>query len=59
MEIKKLVPDLEKNVKFIMLDYEHAAGASINEHFPLASIHGCWFHYNQVQYALLTKNKYI
>jgi len=42
-----------------MLDYEHAAGASINEHFSLASIHGYWFHYNQVQYALLTKNKYI
>ncbi|GAB1869163.1 hypothetical protein CAJAP_10242 [Camponotus japonicus] len=30
-----------------MLDYEHAAGASVSDHFPSASIHGCWFHYNQ------------
>jgi len=27
MEIKKLIPDLEKSIKFIMLDYEHVAGA--------------------------------
>ncbi|XP_071643034.1 uncharacterized protein [Temnothorax longispinosus] len=47
IKIKELIPDLEKNIRFIMLDYETAAGTSVSDHFPSASIHGCWFHYNQ------------
>lgn len=47
IKIKELVLDLEKNIQFIMLDYEHTAGASVSEYFPFASIHGCWFHYYQ------------
>ncbi|KAM0727551.1 hypothetical protein ACS0PU_005800 [Formica fusca] len=53
IKIKELVPDLEKNIQFIMLDYEHAAGASVSDHFPSASIHGCWFHYNQRIYVAI------
>ncbi|XP_077264026.1 uncharacterized protein LOC143898430 isoform X1 [Temnothorax americanus] len=30
-----------------MSDYEMAAMKVINEQFPTAEIHGCWFHYNQ------------
>ncbi|XP_020298210.1 uncharacterized protein LOC109862555 isoform X2 [Pseudomyrmex gracilis] len=47
IKIKQLIPDLEKNIKFIMLDYERAAGISVSENFPSAAIHGCWFHFNQ------------
>lgn len=47
VKIKELVLDLEKNIQFIMLDYEHTAGASVSEHFPPVSIHGSWFHYYQ------------
>lgn len=46
--IKELAPNLEKNLEFIMSDYEVAAMSSMNENFPQSKIHGCWFHFNQV-----------
>ncbi|XP_067208655.1 uncharacterized protein [Linepithema humile] len=46
-KILELVPMLQHNVKFIMSDYETAAMKVINEQFPAAAAHGCWFHYNQ------------
>ncbi|XP_071575450.1 uncharacterized protein [Temnothorax nylanderi] len=45
--IIELAPVLQQNLKFIMSDYEMAAMKVINEQFPTAEIHGCWFHYNQ------------
>jgi len=55
-KIVSLVPDLSKNLKFIMTDYEKAAITIMNQQFPAASIHGCWFHYSQVY--LIIKKKY-
>ncbi|XP_071631735.1 uncharacterized protein [Temnothorax longispinosus] len=46
-KIIKLAPALQNNVKFIMGDYEKAAIATLSEFFPVAAIHGCWFHFNQ------------
>lgn len=46
--ITELAPVLQQNLKFIMSDYEMAAMKMLNEQFPTAEIHGCWFHYNQV-----------
>ncbi|XP_011860151.1 PREDICTED: uncharacterized protein LOC105557506 isoform X2 [Vollenhovia emeryi] len=46
-KIMELVPMLQQNVKFIMSDYEVAALKVINEQFPAAEAHGCWFHFNQ------------
>ncbi|XP_071576836.1 uncharacterized protein [Temnothorax nylanderi] len=43
----ELAPALQNNVKFIMGDYEKAAIATLSEFFPVAAIHGCWFHFNQ------------
>ena len=47
-KIVELVPTLEKNVKFLMSDYETAAMKVMSEQFPTAEAHGCWFHFNQV-----------
>lgn len=47
-KIVKLVPTLEKNVKFLMSDYEIATMKVMSEQFPTAEVHGCWFHFNQV-----------
>lgn len=52
-EIIELVPMLQHNTKFIMSDYEMAAMKVINEYFPAAEAHGCWFHYNQVCIIIL------
>lgn len=52
-KILELVPMLQHNVKFIMSDYETAAMKVINEQFPAAAAHGCWFHYNQVCIIIL------
>ncbi|XP_029678513.1 uncharacterized protein LOC115244734 [Formica exsecta] len=46
-EIIKLVPDLQCNLRFIMMDYEKASMNAIHEQFPHASLRGCWFHYCQ------------
>ncbi|XP_071653199.1 uncharacterized protein [Temnothorax longispinosus] len=46
-KIIELAPALQNNVKFIMGDYEKAAIATLSEFFPVAAIHGCWFHFNQ------------
>ncbi|XP_070168539.1 uncharacterized protein [Polyergus mexicanus] len=46
-KIIELVPMLQQNLKFIMSDYEMAAMKVMNEQFPAAEAHGCWFHYNQ------------
>ncbi|GAB1867329.1 hypothetical protein CAJAP_08408 [Camponotus japonicus] len=46
-KIKELAPDFQKNLQFIMTDYEAAAILSMNENFPQSKIHGCWFHFNQ------------
>lgn len=54
-KIVSLVPDLSKNLKFIMTDYEKAAITIMHQQFPAASIHGCWFHYSQV-YLIIKKN---
>lgn len=44
-----LVPNLlVHNIKFIMTDYEWAAMSAMEKYFPNATIHGCWFHLNQV-----------
>ncbi|GAB1867300.1 MULE transposase domain-containing protein [Camponotus japonicus] len=51
-KIKELAPDFQKNLQFIMTDYEAAAILSMNENFPQSKIHGCWFHFNQ---AILRK----
>lgn len=44
----ELAPALKQNVTFVMSDYEIAAMKVINELFPAAEGHGCWFHFNQV-----------
>ncbi|XP_011859287.1 PREDICTED: baculoviral IAP repeat-containing protein 3-like [Vollenhovia emeryi] len=49
-KIVSLAPGLSENLKFIMSDYEKAAITVMNEQFPVASIHGCWFHYSQALY---------
>nr|XP_012231364.1 PREDICTED: uncharacterized protein LOC105677363 [Linepithema humile] len=46
-KIVELVPTLEKNVKFLMSDYEPAAMKVMSKQFPTANAHGCWFHFNQ------------
>ncbi|XP_036142255.1 uncharacterized protein LOC105831015 [Monomorium pharaonis] len=46
-KIVSLAPGLNKNLKFIMADYEQAAIKAMNEQFPTVTIHGCWFHYSQ------------
>lgn len=48
-KVVELAPGLEQNLKFIMSDYEKAAMSTINQRFPTASLHGCWFHYSQVR----------
>ncbi|XP_018373570.1 PREDICTED: uncharacterized protein LOC108767927 isoform X2 [Trachymyrmex cornetzi] len=53
-EIVKLAPDLQHNVRFIMMDYEKASMNAVHEQFPEASLRGCWFHYYQ---AVLRKWK--
>lgn len=50
-KIIELTPALQKHVKFIMTDYEKAAIAVLHKCFPTASIHECWFHYNQVKHT--------
>jgi len=47
-EVVKLAPDLQRNLGFIMCDYEKALMNAVQEQFPNASIQGCWFHYCQV-----------
>lgn len=47
-KIVELIPTLEKNVKFLMSDYEMAAMKVISKQFPTAKAHECWFHFNQV-----------
>ncbi|EFN63261.1 hypothetical protein EAG_06974, partial [Camponotus floridanus] len=39
-KVIKLAPALQNNVKFIMVDYEKAAIATLHEFFPVAAIHG-------------------
>ncbi|XP_076301759.1 uncharacterized protein LOC143219766 [Lasioglossum baleicum] len=51
-QIFTLIPELPNNIRFIMSDYEAAAVTTLNELFPNAHIHGCWFHYCQ---AILRK----
>ncbi|XP_024886894.1 uncharacterized protein LOC112464255, partial [Temnothorax curvispinosus] len=46
-KIVSLAPGLNKNLKFIMADYENAAISAMSEQFPMVTIHGCWFHYSQ------------
>ncbi|XP_011696429.1 PREDICTED: uncharacterized protein LOC105455076 [Wasmannia auropunctata] len=46
-KIISLAPGLNKNLKFIMSDYEKAAISAMNQKFPAVAIHGCWFHYSQ------------
>ncbi|XP_039309456.1 uncharacterized protein LOC120358649 isoform X1 [Solenopsis invicta] len=46
-KIIEIAPDLKKNVKFIMGDYERATNNALYKCFPEASLKGCWFHYNQ------------
>lgn len=55
-KIIELAPMLQQNVKFIMSDYEMAAMKVVNEQFPAAEAHGCWFHYNQVCIIILYNN---
>lgn len=47
--LKQLCPDLEKNVKYIVSDYEKAAISSMKKAFPEAEMIGCWFHFCQVR----------
>jgi len=47
-KIVLLAPGLNENLNIIMADYEKAAITAMNQQFPAASIHGCWFHYSQV-----------
>lgn len=56
-KIKELAPDLQKNLQFIMSDYEAAAISSMNNNFPQSKIHGCWFHFNQVYLIFYVFNK--
>lgn len=53
LKILELAPRLKTNVKFIMSDYEMAAIKVLEKLFPNASIHGCWFHFNQVSVLFL------
>jgi len=39
---------LQRNLRFIMCDYEKASMNAVHEQFPHASLRGCWFHYCQV-----------
>lgn len=52
-KLVSLAPGLQKNLKFIMADYEKAAISAMSEQFPMATINGCWFHYSQVYYYKL------
>ncbi|KAM0724657.1 hypothetical protein ACS0PU_009738 [Formica fusca] len=47
-KVIEFVPNLLMNIKFIMTDYECAAMSAMEKYFPNATIHGCWFHLNQV-----------
>lgn len=47
-KIVSLAPDLQRNLKVTMSDYEKAALSAMSQQFPTASIYGCWFHYTQV-----------
>ncbi|XP_076302073.1 uncharacterized protein LOC143220293 isoform X2 [Lasioglossum baleicum] len=55
-KIKELAPTLHENLKFTMTDYESAAMIALEQQFPLSSVKGCWFHYNQ---ALLRKWRHL
>ncbi|XP_011859288.1 PREDICTED: uncharacterized protein LOC105556787 [Vollenhovia emeryi] len=55
-KIVLLAPGLNKNLKFIMADYEKAAISAMSERFPTVAIHGCWFHYSQ---ALVRKWRHL
>ncbi|XP_078052139.1 uncharacterized protein LOC144478251 [Augochlora pura] len=49
-KIVSLVPRLQDNLETVMLDYERAAIESVQAQFPTVTIHGCWFHFTQVEY---------
>ncbi|KYN13663.1 PREDICTED: uncharacterized protein LOC108766451 [Trachymyrmex cornetzi] len=46
-EIVKLVPNLQNNLRFIIMDYEKVLMNTLHKQFPQASLYGYWFHYCQ------------
>ncbi|EGI62553.1 hypothetical protein G5I_09119 [Acromyrmex echinatior] len=46
-EIVKLVPKLQNNLHYIIMDYEKVLMNTLHKQFPQASLYGYWFHYCQ------------
>ncbi|KYM96124.1 hypothetical protein ALC62_13175 [Cyphomyrmex costatus] len=46
-EVIKLVPKLQNNLRFIIMDYEKTSMNVLHKQFPQAFLYGYWFHYCQ------------